>query len=64
MREGKALQMGTSHELGQNFARVFDTQFLTETGEQEHPWQTSWGVSTRLVGALIMGHGDDAGSGQ
>src|SRR5207302_1471347 len=61
MGDGKALQMGTSHELGQNFARVFDTQFLTETGEQEHPWQTSWGVSTRLVGALIMGHGDDAG---
>jgi len=61
MGDGKALQMGTSHELGQNFARAFGTQFLTETGEQEHPWQTSWGVSTRLVGALIMGHGDDAG---
>jgi prolyl-tRNA synthetase len=61
MGDGKALQMGTSHELGQNFARAFDTQFLTETGEEEHPWQTSWGVSTRLVGALIMGHGDDAG---
>jgi prolyl-tRNA synthetase len=61
MGDGKALQMGTSHELGQNFARAFGTQFLTETGEQEYAWQTSWGVSTRLVGALIMGHGDDAG---
>ena len=61
MGDGKALQMGTSHLLGQNFARVFETQFLTETGEQEYAWQTSWGVSTRLVGALIMGHGDDAG---
>jgi prolyl-tRNA synthetase len=55
------VQMGTSHLLGQNFARVFETQFLTETGEQEFVWQTSWGVSTRLVGALIMGHGDDNG---
>jgi prolyl-tRNA synthetase len=61
MRDGKAVQMGTSHLLGQNFARVFETQFLTETGEQEFVWQTSWGVSTRLVGALIMGHGDDNG---
>jgi prolyl-tRNA synthetase len=61
MRDGKAVQMGTSHLLGQNFARVFDTRFLTETGEQEFAWQTSWGVSTRLVGALIMSHGDDNG---
>src|SRR5205823_7080760 len=61
MRDGKALQMGTSHLLGQNFAKVFDTTFLTETGESEYAWQTSWGVSTRLIGALIMGHGDDAG---
>jgi prolyl-tRNA synthetase len=61
MLDGKAVQMGTSHLLGQNFARVFETQFLTETGEQEFVWQTSWGVSTRLVGALIMGHGDDLG---
>jgi prolyl-tRNA synthetase len=61
MLDGKAVQMGTSHLLGQNFARVFDTQFLTESGEQEYVWQTSWGVSTRLVGALIMGHGDDDG---
>jgi prolyl-tRNA synthetase len=61
MRDAKALQMGTSHELGQNFARVFETQYLDDTGAQQHVWQTSWGVSTRLVGAVIMGHGDDAG---
>jgi prolyl-tRNA synthetase len=61
MGDGKALQMCTSHLLGQNFAKVFDTQFVTETGEQEYAWQTSWGLSTRVVGALIMGHGDDAG---
>ncbi|MDQ1446179.1 MAG: prolyl-tRNA synthetase [Acidimicrobiaceae bacterium] len=61
MGDGKALQMGTSHELGQNFAKVFGTQFLTDTGAQEFVWQTSWGVSTRLLGALIMCHGDDDG---
>src|SRR5436305_2098057 len=61
MGDGKALQMGTSHLLGQNFARVFETQFLTESGEREYAWQTSWGVSTRMVGGLIMTHGDDAG---
>src|SRR5437660_2564183 len=61
MGDGKALQMGTSHLLGQNFAKVFDTQFLTETGEREYAFQTSWGVSTRLVGALVMEHCDDAG---
>ncbi|MCU1462755.1 MAG: prolyl-tRNA synthetase [Acidimicrobiales bacterium] len=61
MGDGKALQMGTSHLLGQNFARAFETTFLTETGETEYAWQTSWGVSTRLIGALIMGHGDDGG---
>src|SRR5438270_10752242 len=61
MGDGKALQMGTSHELGQNFAKAFDITFQSATGTTEHPWQTSWGVSTRLVGALIMGHGDDAG---
>ncbi len=61
MRDGKALQMGTSHELGQNFARMFDITFLDEEGEQQHVWQTSWGVSTRLVGGLIMTHGDDSG---
>ncbi len=61
MGDGKALQMGTSHELGQNFAKAFDTTFSTDTGAQEYVWQTSWGVSTRLVGALIMAHGDDRG---
>jgi prolyl-tRNA synthetase len=61
MGDGKALQMGTSHELGQNFAKAFDITFQSATGTTEHPWQTSWGVSTRLVGALVMGHGDDAG---
>jgi prolyl-tRNA synthetase len=61
MGDGKALQMGTSHLLGQNFSKVFETQFLTETGEREYAWQTSWGVSTRMVGGLIMTHGDDAG---
>jgi len=61
MGDGKALQMGTSHELGQNFAKAFDITFQSTTGTSEHAWQTSWGVSTRLVGALIMGHGDDAG---
>jgi len=61
MGDGKALQMGTSHELGQNFARAFGTQFSTDAGALEHVWQTSWGVSTRLIGALVMTHGDDAG---
>jgi prolyl-tRNA synthetase len=61
MGDGKALQMGTSHELGQNFARAFGIQFSSDTGGQEYVWQTSWGASTRLVGALIMAHGDDAG---
>jgi prolyl-tRNA synthetase len=61
MGDGKALQMGTSHELGQNFAKAFGIQFSSDTGAQEYVWQTSWGVSTRLVGALIMAHGDDAG---
>ena len=61
MRDGKALQMGTSHELGQKFAKVFGTQYLTDAGTQEFVWQTSWGASTRLIGAVIMAHGDDAG---
>ncbi|MGQ0773449.1 MAG: proline--tRNA ligase [Pseudonocardiales bacterium] len=61
MVDGKALQMGTSHELGQNFARAFDVQFLAASGQREYVWQTSWGVSTRMVGGLIMCHGDDAG---
>ncbi|MEE1931145.1 proline--tRNA ligase [Streptomyces sp. TRM 70351] len=61
MRDGKALQMGTSHELGQNFAKAFDTQYLSRDGGRELVWQTSWGVSTRMVGGLIMSHGDDNG---
>ncbi|MDQ6928013.1 MAG: His/Gly/Thr/Pro-type tRNA ligase C-terminal domain-containing protein, partial [Actinomycetota bacterium] len=61
MGDGKALQMGTSHELGQNFATAFDITFQSDQGVQEHAWQTSWGVSTRLIGALVMGHGDDNG---
>jgi prolyl-tRNA synthetase len=61
MGDGKALQMGTSHELGQNFARAFEIQYSADTGEQTYVWQTSWGASTRLVGALIMAHGDDLG---
>ena len=61
MRDGKALQMGTSHELGQNFARSFGVRFSAADGQQEYVWQTSWGVSTRMVGGLIMCHGDDAG---
>jgi prolyl-tRNA synthetase len=61
MRDGKALQMGTSHELGQNFARAFDITYLDESGQQAYVWQTSWGVSTRLMGALVMVHGDDDG---
>ncbi len=61
MRDGKALQMGTSHELGQNFSRPFDISFLDEDGGQSYAWQTSWGASTRLMGALVMAQGDDAG---
>lgn len=61
MGDGKALQMGTSHELGQNFAKAFDIQYLDAEGTQQYAWTTSWGVSTRMVGGLIMCHGDDAG---
>lgn len=61
MGDGKALQMGTSHELGQNFSRAFEITYLDDTGTQQLAWTTSWGVSTRMVGGLIMGHGDDAG---
>jgi prolyl-tRNA synthetase len=61
MGDGKALQMGTSHELGQNFAKAFNTQYLSKDGKQELVWQTSWGSSTRMVGGLIMSHGDDNG---
>lgn len=61
MQDGKALQMGTSHFLGQNFAKAFDVKFATKEGELEHVWATSWGVSTRLMGALVMSHSDDEG---
>jgi prolyl-tRNA synthetase len=61
MQDGKALQAGTSHDLGQNFARAFEVKFQTESGGWDYVWNTSWGVSTRLIGALIMGHGDDNG---
>ncbi|MFD7508665.1 proline--tRNA ligase [Streptomyces sp. NPDC059853] len=61
MRDGKALQLGTSHELGQNFAKAFDTRYLGADGTQQLVWQTSWGASTRMVGGLIMSHGDDHG---
>ena len=61
MQDNKALQAGTSHNLGQNFSRAFEVTFQTAAGDLDHVWNTSWGVSTRLVGALIMTHGDDAG---
>ncbi|MEU1189788.1 proline--tRNA ligase [Streptomyces sp. NPDC005859] len=61
MGDGKALQMVTSHELGQNFARAFHTRYLSKEGTQELVWQTSWGSTTRMIGALVMTHGDDDG---
>ena len=61
MGDGKALQMGTSHELGQNFARAFGIDYLAASGQRELAWTTSWGISTRLIGGLIMAHGDDLG---
>lgn len=61
MQDGKALQAGTSHFLGQNFAKAFDVKFSDANGKQEHVWATSWGVSTRLMGALILTHSDDLG---
>ncbi|KRP29497.1 proline--tRNA ligase [Polaribacter sp.] len=61
MQDGKALQAGTSHFLGQNFAQAFDVKFTTKEGKQEYVWATSWGVSTRLIGGLIMTHSDDFG---
>ena len=61
MQDGKALQAGTSHFLGQNFAKAFDVKFLNKENQQEFVWATSWGVSTRLVGALVMAHSDDQG---
>ncbi|MFA6422183.1 MAG: proline--tRNA ligase [Candidatus Buchananbacteria bacterium] len=61
MQDGKALQAGTSHMLGQNFAKAFEVKFLDDKSETQYVWQTSWGVSTRLIGALIMSHSDDKG---
>ncbi|NVO02085.1 MAG: proline--tRNA ligase [Bacteroidetes bacterium] len=61
MQDGKALQAGTSHFLGQNFAKAFDVKFTNKEGKQDYVWATSWGVSTRLIGALIMAHSDDKG---
>ncbi|MFT4752494.1 MAG: prolyl-tRNA synthetase [Salibacteraceae bacterium] len=61
MQDGKALQAGTSHFLGQNFAKAFDVKYATKQGKQEYVWATSWGVSTRLMGALVMTHSDDHG---
>jgi prolyl-tRNA synthetase len=61
MQDGRALQAGTSHDLGQNFGRAFDVKFQNKAGESEYVWQTSWGASTRLVGGLIMTHSDDRG---
>ena len=61
MQDNKALQAGTSHNLGQNFAKAFDLTFQTESGGTDHAWNTSWGVSTRMVGGLVMTHGDDVG---
>jgi prolyl-tRNA synthetase len=61
MQDGKALQCGTSHFLGQNFAKAFDVKFLNKENQQEYVWATSWGVSTRLIGALVMAHSDDQG---
>lgn len=61
MRDTKALQSGTSHNLGQNFAKAFDIKFLDESNQLQHPWTTSWGLSTRMIGAIVMTHGDDKG---
>ena len=61
MQDGKALQAGTSHDLGQNFGKAFDVQFQDLEGKLDHVWQTSWGVSTRLIGGVIMTHSDDIG---
>ncbi|MEM5829405.1 MAG: proline--tRNA ligase [Candidatus Aenigmatarchaeota archaeon] len=61
MPDGKALQMGTSHNLGQNFSKPFEIKFLDKDGKEKYVWQTSWGISTRLIGAIVMVHGDDKG---
>jgi prolyl-tRNA synthetase len=61
MRDGRALQMGTSHDLGQNFSKAFDVWFLDRDGERRQPWSTSWAVTTRLIGAMVLAHGDSKG---
>src|SRR5208282_3507056 len=61
MQNGLALQAGTSHDLGQNFGKAFNVQFQSSAGQLDYVWQTSWGVSTRLIGGLIMSHSDDKG---
>lgn len=61
MQDGKSLQFGTSHDLGQNFAKAFNIQYTNKDGKPDYPWQTSWGTSTRMIGALIMTHSDDKG---
>ena len=61
MGDGRALQAGTSHNLGQNFAKVFDIKFQARDKSMQYVWQTSWGMTTRLIGAVIMTHGDDSG---
>jgi prolyl-tRNA synthetase len=61
MQDGKALQAGTSHFLGQNFAKAFDVKFSDKENKLEYVWATSWGVSTRLIGALVMAHSDEDG---
>jgi prolyl-tRNA synthetase len=61
MSDGKVLQMGTSHNLGQNFSKAFDIKFIGEDEKEYYVWQTSWGIATRLIGALVMVHGDDKG---
>ena len=63
MQDGKALQAGTSHFLGQNFAKAFDVKFTDKENKLDYVWATSWGVSTRLIGALVMAHSDDDGLG-
>src|ERR1700738_472886 len=61
MQNGLALQAGTSHDLGQNFGKAFDVKFQNKEGQLDYVWQTSWGVSTRLIGGIIMSHSDDKG---
>ena len=61
MHDGRALQAGTSHYFGQNFTKAFDVKFQNKNGEQEYAYQTSWGSTTRLIGAVIMAHGDERG---